>query len=358
MQKFRYHFLLFLVAVFLSKCNPCKRPLTIRSRANQIAKWLMDKKESNPSKKAVPLLIKRREAKKRTCILIAKKLKERRSLAKRRHKRRSLECTRKQKKRNGPNFTERLGRSKSKENTKEEIFFEGDLKLNDHQKESLSRNPGQRGTGRKGRAALKNVEELWPGGLVKYQLASGIWTESKEVIRNTLRGLQSKLGDCIRFQETDTGNRIFVNWSPNRSWSWHGYQGNVQNLDLKNGDFTPGIIQHEFLHAIGVLHTQARMDRDNYVQIFWDNIHPDDKNNFEKYDSNHFGLPYDFHSVMHYGGYACNVCGYSNGIRIKTHDPKMQSVRDVIHRKYIRKLWSVDICILLHLFWILKLKLP
>ena len=327
MQKLRYHFLLFVVGVFLSICNPCKRPLTIRSRANRIAKWLMDKKEIISSKEPVPLLIKRRGAEKRTCIWIAKKLKERSrgSLAKRRHKRRILDCARKQKKRNGPRFTERLGRSISKGNTKEEILFEGDLKLNDRQKALLTRKPLS--TGRKGRAGLKNVEELWPGGLVKYQLASGIWTESKEVIRNTLRGLRSKLGDCIRFQETDTGNRIFVNWSPNRSWSWHGYQRNVQNLDLKNGDFTPGIIQHEFLHAIGVLHTQARMDRDDYVQIFWDNIHPDDKNNFEKYDSNHFGLPYDFHSVMHYGGYACNVCGYSNGIRIKTHDPKMQSVR-------------------------------
>ena len=288
----------------------------------------MDNKETNPSEEVISLPMKRRKAKKRGCILFTKKLQERRSLALRSHKkRRSFECSRKQQKRNRLFVKERRGRSKSKENTRKDVFFEGDLKLNDNQKKSLTRTAGRGGTGRKGRGALKNVKDLWPGGLVKYQLSNNIWTQSKEVIRATLKDLQSKLGNCIRFQEIDTGNRIFVKWSPYRSWSWHGYQGNVQNLDLKSGDFTPGVIQHEFLHAVGLLHTQARMDRDNHVQIIWDNIHPDDKKNFEKHDSNLFGLPYDFHSLMHYKQYACNVCGYSNGIRIKTHDPKMQSVR-------------------------------
>ena len=326
MQRLRsryLHCILFVVAVFLSveKGNPCKRLFTIRSRANQMAQLLMDQNETNPRKEAVPLLIKRRGRKKR-----AKKLQERRSSRKQEKGKRKL-------------VNERQGRSNSNEKLRKEIFFEGDLKLNDHQKESLmARKQGCRvsGTvGRTGRAALKNVDELWPEGLVKYQLASGIYTESKEVVRNTLKELQSKLGDCIRFQETDRGNRIFVNWSRHRSWSWYGYQGNVQNLDLKNGHFTPGIIQHEFLHAIGLLHTQARMDRDNFVQIFWENIHPDDKQNFEKHDSNHFGLPYDFHSLMHYGEYACNICGYRNGVRIKTHDPNMQSVREESERKLL-----------------------
>ena len=184
MQKLRYHVLLFAVGVFLSLCNSCKKHLTIRSRANRTAKWFMDKKETNPSTEVVSLPIKGRGTKKRTCIWIAKKLKERKSYVSRSHKRLSLECTGKQKKRNGQLFKERLERSKSKENTKEEMYFEGDLKLNDRQKASLAREPLS--TGRKGRAALKNVK-LWPGGLVKYQLASGIWTESKEVIRNTLR---------------------------------------------------------------------------------------------------------------------------------------------------------------------------
>ena len=31
-------------------------------------------------------------------------------------------------------------------------------------------------------------------------------------------------------------------------------------------------IMHEFTHALGVKHTQARNDRDDHVTIMWDNI--------------------------------------------------------------------------------------
>ena len=81
-----------------------------------------------------------------------------------------------------------------------------------------------------------------------------------------------------------------------------------------------------FVQPLGII----SLDRDDYVQIFRENIHPEDyKANFNKYDdSNHFGLPYDFYSLMHYGTYACNVpwCNYSNGIKIRTRDPRMQNV--------------------------------
>ena len=169
----------------------------------------MGQKETNPRKEAVPLLIKRRGTKKRALIWIAKKLQERgrRGLAN------SKDCDRKEEKGKRQLVKERGGRGKPKE-----IFFEGDLKLNAQQREFLmARKQGGRvgSARRKGRAALKNVDQLWPRGLVKYQLAFDIFPESKKVNRETLKKLQSKLGDCIRFQEIDTGNRIFVNWTNN-----------------------------------------------------------------------------------------------------------------------------------------------
>ena len=60
---------------------------------------------------------------------------------------------------------------------------------------------------------------------------------------------------------------------------------------------------HEFIHAIGFYHEQARTDRDDYVEILYENV-KNGKNN-RQFDiaegSNTFGTPYDGFSIMHYG---------------------------------------------------------
>ena len=64
-------------------------------------------------------------------------------------------------------------------------------------------------------------------------------------------------------------------------------------------------IQHEFLHALGAFHVQSRPDRDNYVEIKWDNIKESQKHNFKKHSSAlTYGLSYDPLSIMHYEYYA------------------------------------------------------
>ena len=50
-----------------------------------------------------------------------------------------------------------------------------------------------------------------------------------------------------------------------------GKKGN-QTLSLGSDCYYPEVIIHEFIHAFGFGHEQSRPDRDQYVEIMWDNI--------------------------------------------------------------------------------------
>ena len=63
------------------------------------------------------------------------------------------------------------------------------------------------------------------------------------------------------------------------------------------------LITHELLHSLGLIHTQNRPDRDNYISINEDAI---DKKSMDQYmpkcyACNTFNLPYECNSIMHYG---------------------------------------------------------
>ncbi|XP_075719960.1 embryonic protein UVS.2-like [Rhinoderma darwinii] len=65
-----------------------------------------------------------------------------------------------------------------------------------------------------------------------------------------------------------------------------------------------GVIQHEAMHNLGFYHEHTRTDRDNYINILWQNMDKDYWKNFNIMDGNTLNLPYDYTSVMHYHRYA------------------------------------------------------
>jgi len=216
-------------------------------------------------------------------------------------------------------------------------LFEGDMKLTEDQLLALKwgslETQGDLGRVsaseplRHHRNTIIGNNYLWPSNTVKFELASELSGAEKTKVRTTLQKLQEKLKSCIRFVESSYGVRIFVKNSGGGCWSAVGHQGNTfQELSLSGGCMHTGIIEHEFLHAIGLYHTQSRSDRDNYVEIIWANIPNEKQHNFEKYSSavvNHFNLRYDFESVMHYKRTEWGINGRTT---IQTLDPTKQNV--------------------------------
>ena len=79
-------------------------------------------------------------------------------------------------------------------------------------------------------------------------------------------------------------NGILVNAQAGCS-SVIGQIGGIQTLSLAHYCKDVGVIIHEFMHALGIGHTQSRSDRDQYVIIQNDNINLNrHSKNFEIYD--------------------------------------------------------------------------
>ncbi|XP_014674941.1 PREDICTED: zinc metalloproteinase nas-4-like [Priapulus caudatus] len=93
-----------------------------------------------------------------------------------------------------------------------------------------------------------------------------------------------------------------------RCFSNVGRTGGAQELGLTSYCINRyGSIIHEFLHALGFHHQHSTHDRDNWVEIIWDNIEPGFEHNFKKYDVatvTQFSEMYDYYSIMHYSAYA------------------------------------------------------
>merc|ERR550519_461027 len=152
----------------------------------------------------------------------------------------------------------------------------------------------------------------WPGNTLYYDLSEISWWGNwglKSKIKTALKDLQTKIGNCVKFVEKESGPRVEVHThSKEGCFAMIGYQylstkKDVQRLNLGSGCKSRGTIQHEFIHALGFFHMQARSDRDNYITIMEDNIKDSEKGQFAKYGPSmikHFGLPFNYGSLMMY----------------------------------------------------------
>lgn len=139
---------------------------------------------------------------------------------------------------------------------------------------------------------------------IPYTYQSGSFSSTEQSkIEQAIRDLEDAAGVIKFVKKTNEPNYILV-LSDRGCYS---YVGNVrrgpQKLSLqKGGCVHHGVIQHEFIHALGFYHEQSRPDRDQYVTINNGNIRAGAENNFkERSNSNTLGTPYDYQSVMHYG---------------------------------------------------------
>ncbi|TKC52499.1 hypothetical protein EI555_018199 [Monodon monoceros] len=136
---------------------------------------------------------------------------------------------------------------------------------------------------------------------IPYILADNLALNAKGAILYAFE--MFRLKSCVDFKPYEGESSYIIFQKFDGCWSEVGDQHVGQNLSIGQGCDYKAIIEHEILHALGFYHEQSRTDRDDYVNIWWDEILPGYQHNFNTYDDNFItdlNTPYDYESLMHY----------------------------------------------------------
>ena len=191
-------------------------------------------------------------------------------------------------------------------------LFEGDLKIPyELYKQNYAHNDKEDvGSGREVRSATSSQDKLWPSGNVYYTFDSSVGLSLKNTIRDAMDHYEDHT--CLRFH-VRRSQCNYIKFQTTDDGCYSSYTGKSkclifffgkQTINLADDCHRFGTILHEIGHAIGFWHEQTRPDRDNYVNIVWENIESGEEDNFQKrndHDIDYQGSTYDYGSIMHYG---------------------------------------------------------
>ena len=160
---------------------------------------------------------------------------------------------------------------------------------------------------------------LWPEGVVPYTLDDSL--PNPQRILDAIEHWNSK-STIHLVERTDEPDWVNFTVHEYRCASFVGRNGGEQEITVPEWCDTGGII-HEIGHAVGLFHEQSREDRDSYVKVFFENI---DKRlvliNFRQEIRRGDDIgPYDYGSIMHYGGF---FASRKNRPTIETIPPGLQ----------------------------------
>lgn len=143
--------------------------------------------------------------------------------------------------------------------------------------------------------AIANNNYRWENGIMPYTLSPE--HPRRTEILQAIDHVNKKTKMCLVER---TNERDYVNFlSGSGCWSYVGRQTYEQPINI--GNCSLGSIIHEICHAAGLYHEQSRSDRDQFIEIKWENISEDRVQNFNKKDETGMDIgEYDFASIMHY----------------------------------------------------------
>lgn len=125
------------------------------------------------------------------------------------------------------------------------------------------------------RNALKWETYKWPNGTVPYLFDESYTEQNRAAVLSGMDIFRKET--CVRFVPKTSQHTEHIKFTKSAACGANvGYRKNrKESLDVTYSEYCltiRGAIQHEMFHVLGLLHEQARPDRDDHIQIFWENI--------------------------------------------------------------------------------------
>lgn len=162
--------------------------------------------------------------------------------------------------------------------------------------------------------------ELWPNGNIPYEIDDSIDDPNqKQIIKNVIQSLNQWAQLDIHPRKEHEENFVVFKRGNQHCYANVGFRFGITNVSLSTG-CAEKEIYHEFLHVLGFFHEQNRPDRDEYIEILWENIDEENWSQFEKFSVESYpqafqnlnSNPFEFNSIMLYDSKAfSNTSDYS-----------------------------------------------
>ena len=149
---------------------------------------------------------------------------------------------------------------------------------------------------------------LWEDGVIPFTIDPSISDYQKNEILIAVSTINKQT--VIKFEEAKSQeDKVLFKSGGTHCYSYVGRIGGTQDLVL-GPDCKASQILHEMLHALGFYHEQSRPDRDEYIQILWENIEQKYFEQFKKVPPLHSVINdsnFDYQSIMLYPSYAFSI---------------------------------------------------